>query len=71
LARILYSQHAFQLLAALIVIADLKFRLVPADCGLHLPRGKSYIWPAILWGTFFGVLMTAVDYAPQLLAHKT
>ena len=65
----LYVQHAFQLLVALVVIAILKFRLVPADYGLHWPRGKSYIWPAILWGSFFGVLMTVVDYAPQLLAH--
>jgi membrane protease YdiL (CAAX protease family) len=32
-------------------------------------RGKSYIWPAILWGSFFGVLMILVDYAPQLMAH--
>jgi hypothetical protein len=65
----LYMQHGLQLLLALIVIAVLKFRLVPADYGLHWPRGKSYIVPAILWGTFFGVLMTIVDYAPQLLAH--
>jgi len=66
----LYVQHAGQFLLALIVIAVLKFWLVPADYGLHLPRGKSYIWPAILWGVFFGVLMTAVDYAPQLIAHS-
>jgi membrane protease YdiL (CAAX protease family) len=65
----LYAQHALQLLVALVVIAIMKFRLVPADYGLHWPRGKSYIWPAILWGSFFGVLMTVVDYAPQLLAH--
>ena len=36
----LYAQHAFQLLIALIVIAILKWR-VPADYGLHLPRGKT------------------------------
>lgn len=65
----LYSQHAFQFLVALIVIAVLKFRLVPADYGLHWPHGKTYIWPAILWGIVFGVLMTIVDHAPQLLAH--
>ncbi len=65
----LYSQHAFQLLVALIVIAILKYRFVPADYGLHWPRDKTYIWPAILWGAFFGVLMTIVDYAPQLLSH--
>ena len=54
---------------ALVVIAVLKFRFVPADYCLHWPRGKTYIWPAILWGSFFGVLMTLVDYAPQLMAH--
>jgi hypothetical protein len=65
----LYIQHGFQLLLALIVIAVLKFWLMPADYGLHWPRGKTYLWPAILWGGLFGVLMTLVDYAPQLLAH--
>jgi uncharacterized protein len=64
----LYMQHAFQLLVALIVIAVLKYRFLPADYGLHWPRGKSYFWPAICWGVFFGVLMTIVDYAPELFA---
>lgn len=66
----LYMQHGLQLLLALILIAALKYWLVPADYGLHWPRGKTHIWPAILWGSFFGVLMTVVDYAPQLLAHS-
>jgi hypothetical protein len=65
----LYSQHALQCLLALIVIAVLKFKRVPADYGLHWPRGKTYIGSAILWGIGFGVLMTIVDYVPQLLAH--
>ena len=65
----LYMQHAFQFLVALAIIAVLKFWLVPADYGLHWPRGKTYVWPAVLWGIFFGVLMTVVDYAPQLLTH--
>ncbi len=65
----LYSQHAFQLAMALVVIAILKFWLVPADYGLHWPRGKTYFLPAILWGVFFGVLMAVVDYAPQLIAN--
>lgn len=64
----LYSQHAFQLAVALTAIAILK-RLVPADYGLHLPREKTHVHAAILWGVFFGVLMTLVDYAPQLIAH--
>jgi uncharacterized protein len=65
----LYAQHAAQLLVALVIIAVLKYKFVPADYGLHWPRGKTYIVPAILWGIFFGVLMTGVDYAPQLLSH--
>jgi membrane protease YdiL (CAAX protease family) len=64
----LYSQHAFQLIFALIGIAVMKW-FVPADYGLHLPRGRSYLGAAILWGVFFGVLMTLVDYAPELLAQ--
>lgn len=69
LVQWLYMQHGFQLVLALAVIAGLKRWLVPADYGLHLPRGKTYVWAALLWGAFFGVLMTVVDYAPQLLAH--
>lgn len=64
----LYSHHAFQLAFALLAIAVFK-RIVPADYGLHRPRAKTYVRPAVLWGAFFGVLMTVVDYAPQLLAH--
>jgi CAAX protease family protein len=65
----LYAQHAGQLLIALIVIAVLKYRLLPADYGLHWPRGRTYLLPAVLWGVFFGVLMTVVDYWPSLMAH--
>ena len=64
----LYAHHAFQLALALGAIAVAK-RLVPADYGLHRPRGKTYIGVAIVWGAIFGVLMTLVDYAPQILAH--
>lgn len=66
----LYAHHAFQFLLALIAIAIVK-RFVPADYGLHWPREKTYIGAAVLWGVFFGVLMTLVDYAPQLLARTT
>jgi uncharacterized protein len=64
----LYLHHAFQLLLGLIGIAVVK-RFVPADYGLHWPPGRTYFAPALLWGVAFGVLMTLVDYAPQLLAH--
>jgi hypothetical protein len=62
----LYAHHAFQLLLGLLAIGALK-RFIDADFGLHLPRGKSYVPAAILWGIAFGILMTLVDYAPQLL----
>lgn len=65
----LYMPHAGQFMVALAVIAILKYRLIPADYGLHLPRGKAYVWSAVLWGVIFGLVMTAVDYAPQLIAH--
>lgn len=65
----LFWQHAFQLGVALVVIAILKFWLLPADYGLHWPRGKTYIWPAVLWGALFGVVMAIPDNWSHLLAH--
>ena len=64
----LYVQHGFQLLLALLAIAILR-RRVPADYALHWPRPKTYFAEPMVGGAFFGVLMTVVDYAPQLLAH--
>ena len=64
----LYVHHTAQLLLALIAIVVAK-RVVPGDYGLHLPRGKTYVRAAVLWGLFFGVLMTVVDYLPQILAR--
>lgn len=66
----LFVQHTFMLILALIAIAVLKFRFVPADYGLHWPRGKTYIGPAILINIGIGIVMTLVDYAPQVLAHS-
>jgi membrane protease YdiL (CAAX protease family) len=64
----LYIQHAMQLAVALAAIAIAK-RLVPADYGLHCPRAKTYIPQSVYWGVLFGVIMTVVDYAPQLLGN--
>jgi CAAX protease family protein len=64
----LYVHHALLALIALTAIAVVK-RSVPGDYGLHWPRNKTYILPAILWGALFGIIMTLVDYAPQLIAH--
>jgi membrane protease YdiL (CAAX protease family) len=66
----LYTQHGLQFLIALGAIAIVK-RRVPADYGLHWPRHKTSIVPAALWGALFGVIMTVVDYAPQIIAHTT
>jgi membrane protease YdiL (CAAX protease family) len=38
-----------------------------ADYGLQWPKGKAYIRSALGWGAFFGLLMTVVDYFPQIL----
>jgi membrane protease YdiL (CAAX protease family) len=65
----LYSQHLFQTLLALVAIVLIRL-VIPFDAGLRLPPGKSYIRASILWGIFFGVLMTLVDFYPQLLAHR-
>lgn len=64
----LYWQHFWQTALALIAIALIRLAF-PFDAGLSWPRDKTYIWPAILWGAFFGVLMTVVDYLPDLLAR--
>jgi uncharacterized protein len=64
----LYAHHTFQLLLALLGIAIAR-RFVKADFGLHKPPGKTYVGAALGWGIGFGVLMTLVDYAPQLISH--
>lgn len=64
----LYSNHLFQTLLALIAIFAIK-RVFAFDAGLRWPPGKTYIGPAILWGALFGVLMTVVDYGPDLIAR--
>ncbi|HVV64067.1 MAG TPA: CPBP family intramembrane glutamic endopeptidase [Rhizomicrobium sp.] len=63
----LYAQHGMQLVLALIAIAIIR-RRVPADYGLHPPEGESYLLPAALWGLGFGVVMTLVDYGPQIFS---
>jgi uncharacterized protein len=65
----LYVHHFYQLVLALVAIAILR-RFRPFDPNLRLPPGKSYVPAAIGWGILFGVLMTVVDYAPQLWAHR-
>ena len=65
----LYWQHLWQTLLALVAIFAIK-RFVPFDAGLRWPQNRTYMVPAILWGLFFGVLMTVVDYLPDLIARR-
>jgi uncharacterized protein len=64
----LYLHHAWQLLLALVAIAVAKY-FVPADYGLHLPRGKSYVGPALIFGVFCGLLMLAMGDWNLFLTH--
>jgi len=64
----LYWQHLWQTLLALVAIFAIK-RMRPFDAGLRLPSGPTYFGPAILWGVFFGALMTVVDYWPDLVVR--
>lgn len=64
----LFANHAVMLVIALALIAWFaKGRL--SEYGLHWPKQKSYVLSALLWGAFFGLLMTVVDYLPQILKH--
>jgi hypothetical protein len=63
----LYVQHGLGLALALALIGIAR-RVVPADYGLHWPRGKTYIPQAAAWGAAFAVIMTLVGFAPEILA---
>jgi hypothetical protein len=63
-----YFQETVQFVLALIAIAIAR-RIVPADYGLHWPRGNSYVLPAIYWSVIIGLVMTLVDFAPQIITH--
>ena len=62
-----FIHHGFQLGLALLAIALVK-KWVPGDYGLHLPQDRSFAGVAIVTGLLVGILMTLVDYAPQLSA---
>jgi membrane protease YdiL (CAAX protease family) len=63
-----YVDHGVMVLIALALIAWLSKGHF-SEYGLQRPKGKSYVLAAIAWGTFFGILMTVVDYLPQILAR--
>lgn len=64
-----YAHHAAMLVVSLVLIVWLSRGRI-GEYGLQWPKQKSYILAALAWGLFFGVLMTVVDYLPQILAHR-
>jgi hypothetical protein len=64
-----YYQHIAQLIFTLLFVLFFKMFL-RADYGFHRPAGKSYVPSAIVWGILFGVVMTVVDWWPQIAVHK-
>jgi membrane protease YdiL (CAAX protease family) len=64
----LFANHAVMLVIALALISWLtRGRL--SKYGLQWPKQKGYVLSALAWGAFFGLLMTVVDYIPQILKH--
>jgi membrane protease YdiL (CAAX protease family) len=64
-----YYDHIAELGYTLAAIWLLKKR-IPGDYGLRLPAGKSYVAEAVLLGAAFGLLMTLIDFYPQILALR-
>jgi uncharacterized protein len=64
----LFASHAVMLVIALALIAWLT-RGNLHDYGLKWPKWNSYALSALAWGVFFGLVMTVVDYCPQILKH--
>ena len=64
----LLANHAVMLVIALALIAWFSKRRI-SEYGLQWPKQEHYVLSALAWGAFFGVLMTVVDYFPQILKH--
>jgi hypothetical protein len=62
------ARHTVLFFLALIAIGIAKL-VVPSDYGLHLQDEHSYVGAAVVWGVVFGILLTLVDYLPNVLTH--
>ncbi len=65
---VLYFAHTGMLLATLLCIALLghgRFR----EFGFKAPADNRYVHAALLFGVLFGIVMTAADYAHNIIAH--
>lgn len=64
----LLVNHAMMLVIALALIAWISKGRV-SEYGLQWPKQRRYAVSSLAWGAFFGLLMTVVDYFPQILKH--
>jgi len=64
----LLASHAVMLVIALVLIARFSGRNF-SEYGLKWPKQRHYVLSALFWGAAFGLLMTFVDYFPQILRH--
>jgi membrane protease YdiL (CAAX protease family) len=64
----LLANHAVMLVIALPLIGWLSGGNF-SEYGLKWPKQRRYVLSALLWGAAFGLLMTVVDYFPQILRH--
>jgi len=65
---LLMANHAVMLLIALALIAWFSRGDFP-EYGLQWPRYRNYVRSALCCGAALGLLMTVVDYFPQILRH--
>lgn len=65
----LIANHAVMLVIALALIAWFS-RGKFSEYGLEWPKHRHYVPSALLWGAALGLLMTFVDYFPQIMRHS-
>jgi len=63
------AAHTAGFLVALALMSVLK-PFFPGTFGLSLPKGRSFVWPALWIGTLGGLLMLGVDHYPELLMRR-
>jgi membrane protease YdiL (CAAX protease family) len=62
------ANHAVMMVIAIALIAWFS-RGNFSEYGLEWPKHRHYVPSALLWGAAFGLMMTVVDYFPQMLRH--
>jgi len=61
--------HCAGFLVAVALMASLK-PFFSGSFGFSLPKGRSFVWPALWIGAVFGILMLGVDHYSELLARR-